>query len=233
LRFVDRALLAETHLKNLGDLVQEICSERASVQDFLDQSFGVCVLHGTEIVGWCLSEYNSGQRCEVGIQTWPAYRRQGLATAMASALIEHALDRGLTEIGWHSWASNTPSIATARKVGFRKVKDYPVYFAWFDEVQNLAVNGNVCLQQKQYEKALTWYEKSFARGASQDWAFWGAACAAAILGHTQRAFAYLSQAIDHGFSHLEHMVNSDHLQRLHGTAEWEALVQRLKGISAA
>jgi RimJ/RimL family protein N-acetyltransferase len=233
LRFVDRALLAETHLQNLIDLTEEMRSERASVEDFLTHSFGVCIVHDAEIVGWCLSEYNSGQRCEVGIQTLPAYRRRGFATAMASAFIEHALDTGLTEIGWHCWVSNTPSIATARKVGFRKVKDYPVYLAWFDDALNLAVNGNFCLQEKLYEEALAWFEESFARGVTQDWAFWGAACASALLGRKQRAFGYLSQAIDHGFTYLDHMLKSEHLKSLHRSAQWDALVKRLQAISAA
>ncbi len=33
---------------------------------------------------------------------------------------------GATEIGWHCWASNISSIATALKLGFQKELDYPV-----------------------------------------------------------------------------------------------------------
>lgn len=133
LRSVDKSLLAEGHLTNLELLTEEMCSERASVEDFLEKSFGVCLLHGDEIVGWCLSEYNSPGRCEVGIATLEPYRCRGLATLTAAALVEQALSRGISQVGWHCWANNVPSVATALKVGFAKVREYPVFFVRYDE----------------------------------------------------------------------------------------------------
>jgi GNAT superfamily N-acetyltransferase len=135
LRPVDRDLLNERHLQNLDLLMEEMCSERPSVTDFLDKSFGFCAMYGDEIVGWCLSEYNTPTRCEVGIEALAAHRRRGLATAMASALIEQALSRGLSRINWHCYAGNAPSVATALRVGFEKVADagdYPVMIVRLD-----------------------------------------------------------------------------------------------------
>jgi len=132
LRWIDATLVEEKHLKNLALLRDELCSERASVKDFLAHSFGVCALYGDEIAGWCTSEYNSGDRCEVGIGTLEPYRRRGLATAMATALIEHARSRGITHIGWHCEAHNVASIASALKVGFEKVHEYSTYLIWID-----------------------------------------------------------------------------------------------------
>ncbi len=132
LRPVDRDLLHEGHLQNLDLLAEEMCSERPSVTDFLAKSFGVCAIHGDEIVGWCLSEYNTPSRCEVGIETLAVHRRRGLATAMASALIEQALSNGMTRVNWHCYARNKPSIATALSVGFEKVRDYPVIVVRLD-----------------------------------------------------------------------------------------------------
>lgn len=63
------------HLKNTGALVKEMQSERQSVRDFLDKSFGLCLVQGDGIVSWSLSEYNSEDRCEVGIATVEGYRR--------------------------------------------------------------------------------------------------------------------------------------------------------------
>lgn len=134
LQFVDQPLLDHKHLENLDGLTEEVCSWFGSVQDFLDKCFGVCVLCGDEIVGWCLSEYNGADRCEVGIVTVEPYRQRGLATAMASALVEHALSKDISQIGWHCYASNMASGATARKVGFEKARDYAVYLARFDEI---------------------------------------------------------------------------------------------------
>ena len=135
MRCVDRGLLAKAGLKNRDALIEEIQSERASVEEFLRESFGFCMLHGQEIVGWCLSEYNSENECEVGIETVKAYRRQGIATLTALALIEHALAQGMTRIGWHCWANNEGSIATAERVGLEKVTDYPVYYVRLKDAQ--------------------------------------------------------------------------------------------------
>ena len=132
LRPVDDRLLGERQLKNLDILKSEMCSERASVEEFLARSFGTCVVDAGEIVSWCLSEYNLGPRCEVGIETGEAYQRRGLGTLVARALVERALAQGYTHIGWDCWADNQASVATALKAGFRKVSDYPVYFARYD-----------------------------------------------------------------------------------------------------
>ncbi len=137
LQFVDRALLERGHLANLEELKQEMSSERQSTEDFLTKSFGVCIVHGDEIVGWCLSEYNSAGRCEVGIEVLKPYRRRGLATVMVSALVEHAFSEGISRIGWHCYASNLASGATARRVGFEKMQGYAVYLVTPDNPDHL------------------------------------------------------------------------------------------------
>lgn len=227
-QLVDRALLEEKHLKNLDELAREMCSERESVEDFLDKSVGVCLVHGDEIAGWCLSEYNSAGRCEVGIETLEPYQRRGLGTLMTSALVELVRSRGISQIGWHCDASNAASAATALKVGFEKAGDYAAYMAWFDEIDNLAIHGNMCIRRQQYEEALTWFERAFARGEAKPWAYWGAACASALLGQSSAAFRYLAQAMDKGFADVERLKSSAHLRSLHGTQEWQALVERVE-----
>ncbi len=126
----DARLLAAGHLANLADLREEMTSERASVEDFLARSFGICPVTEEALAGWCLSEYNTGDRCEVGIATLPPYQGKGLATATGVAFIEHALARSIARIGWHCYAENRPSWATALKIGFTKVEDYPAHIVW-------------------------------------------------------------------------------------------------------
>jgi GNAT superfamily N-acetyltransferase len=176
LQFVDQALLDRKHLKNLDELTEEVCSWFGSVHDFLDRYFGLCVLHGDEIAGWCLSEYNGVDRCEVGLITIEPYRQRGLATVMASALVEHALSRGISYIGWHCYASNVASSATALKVGFEKVRDYAVYVARLDQTDRIslrkATDGDVPVITRFLRSMVEEMASMGGHTASQDEAEW-------------------------------------------------------------
>lgn len=104
---------------------EEMCSERVSVEDFLARSFGLCPVYENEIAGWCMSEYNVGDRCEIGIATSPNYQRKGIATLATQVFLAEAHRRGYTHVGWDCWTRNEPSAATARKAGFTLIEEYP------------------------------------------------------------------------------------------------------------
>lgn len=230
LRQVDATLIAQTHLQRMDDLREEMCSERPSVDDFMEKSFGVCLVKGDELAGWCLSEYNSPERCEIGIETSEAYRRQGLGTLMTLALVELAHAKGVQEVGWHCHANNTASSATARKAGFQLKCDYPAFFAWYNEVDNLVVHGNICRNQGRHAEAAGWYEQAFARGEAKGWGYWNAACNAAELGRPEDAFRYLAKAIekDPGID-AERLQQSEPLRSLHQAPEWAKLIAQRAG----
>ena len=123
---VEEALAIQPPLQNLNWLMEEVVSERASLDDFLQRSFGICVIHEGTLVGWCLSEYNTNGRCEVGVATAEEHQRRGLGTAASLALVEEAFRRGFHEVGWHCWKRNTPSAALAQKSGFQLVEEHNV-----------------------------------------------------------------------------------------------------------
>ena len=127
LAVADRALLGDPALGNRDELVEEVCSERASVDDFLARSFGTVLLHDGAVAGWCLSEYNLTRRCEVGIAVDGPFRRRGLATRMGGAFLRQALAAGVAEVGWHCWEENAAPCATARALGFELVGTYPAH----------------------------------------------------------------------------------------------------------
>ncbi len=133
LRRVDETLVADMSLANHAALIAEVLSEAPSVPAFLAHKFGYCLLRGNALLAWCLSEYNCADRCELGIETLPAFRRQGYARAVALAAIHHAQSVGITAIGWHCWQTNVASIGLARKLGFEHVLRYPVWFCRFGE----------------------------------------------------------------------------------------------------
>lgn len=131
---IDEALFVDTTLVNSQLLLEEIVSESPSLEHFFRQNFGFSAQDGHQLVGWCLAEYHYQSRYELGIETIEDYRRKGIATHLASAVIRQAFAEGATEIGWHCWATNTPSVATALKLGFEKVLDYPVYYCQYTQV---------------------------------------------------------------------------------------------------
>jgi hypothetical protein len=112
-------------INGLDAVREEMCSERVSVDDFLAHSFGLCPVHSNEVAGWCMSEYNVSDRCEIGIATAEKHQRKGIATLAAWSFLAEAYQRGYTRVGWDCWTRNIASSATARKAGFTLIEEYP------------------------------------------------------------------------------------------------------------
>lgn len=225
---INRQIVHDPRLKGCDILLEEMASERPSVDDFLEKSFGLCLIRENELVGWCLSEYNGARQCEVGILVMEPYRRRGLGTIIASAFAEHALARGITRIGWHCWTSNIPSVALAQKAGYKQVLEYPVYFALFDRAINFAVNGNIRRARGQTREAVEWFERAFAVGDVPAWVYFEAARVYALLHEQDTALRYLNVALDKGWMNLGRLRDCEDFQVLHTAPAWAALLARLK-----
>ncbi len=129
LHLIDEALLQDQTMMGINQLIEEIESCWTSLEHFIDQGFGYCIVDETAgIVSGCTAEYVSAGICGVGIETLEAYQRQGLATAAATAFLEYAGRLGW-QVNWDSWLNNIPSIRVAEKVGFQKVTEYQVSVA--------------------------------------------------------------------------------------------------------
>jgi hypothetical protein len=118
--------ILDKKLKNIDLLLNEMQSERDSIEDFFEKSFGFCIAKNDKIIGWCLSEYNIGDRYEIGIETLEPYRQKGIATITANSVINYGISKGSTKIGWHCWNTNKSSILTAESLGFERKIEYPV-----------------------------------------------------------------------------------------------------------
>ena len=121
---VSKALLLKP-LKNIERLMMEMMSEQETVEAFLDKSFGVAAVTDVDMAGWCLSENNTGGRFEVGVETVEEHRCLGIATALTNTLAKMGREKWFHRMGWHCWASNEASNATARRLGFKLVAEYP------------------------------------------------------------------------------------------------------------
>lgn len=126
MRRIDRAMLDDTSVWLVADLLEEIEQCWTSVERFLTHGFGYCLMHNQEIVCRCTAEYVSPGKCGIGIATAEPYRQRGFATLTATAFIEHCLAQQIVPY-WDAWLRNTASVATAEKVGLRKVQDHWVF----------------------------------------------------------------------------------------------------------
>ncbi len=121
---------ALSRLQNFELVTEEIESCWNALNDFRERGFGFCAHDSERIVGWCTSEYVSGKQCGIGIETLEDAQGRGFATLTASAFVEHCQKRGITP-HWDAWATNTPSVRVAEKVGFRKIEDYSIWLGKF------------------------------------------------------------------------------------------------------
>jgi GNAT superfamily N-acetyltransferase len=223
IRQVDSRLVEDAGLENLELLLEELCSERTSVDDFLDKSFGICVLNGPELAGWCLSEYNQAGRCEVGVATLEKYQRQGLGTVTTLALLDQAARRGYRQVGWHCWSDNLPSRALARRAGFELVHKSSVYLCLFDLSVQLALHGHHYHQAGDLEQALDWYKRSIEAGSAPAWVLYNTACCQALSGDRANALKNVRLAIERGFGPIEHIRSDTDLKSLHDEPGWGKL----------
>ncbi|MCP4426257.1 MAG: GNAT family N-acetyltransferase, partial [Chloroflexi bacterium] len=224
LRPVDAALLADEAITNMDFVTEEMVSERPSIADFLAKSFGYCAVRDDEVVGWCMSEYNAGPRCELGVAVLPPYRRRGLAVGLATAVIRQALAHNIHDIGWICWGDNHASSALAEKLGFERVDDGVTHQLIFDPAVALAVRGNLCFGDGRYAEAATFYVQATQQGSAPAWVHWNAACAHALTQQETAAFRHLQQAIAAGFDDWERLQNSPHLAVLRDKPMWQIVV---------
>lgn len=126
-RPIDQAMLRDSSLANHADLVEEIESCWPSQEHFLRHGFGFCALGDDAILCRCTAEYVSAGKCGIGIATAAPYRRQGLAALTASAFLEYCVEQGIVPY-WDAWLRNQASVATAEKIGLRRLQEYNVYW---------------------------------------------------------------------------------------------------------
>lgn len=220
---VDTHLTDQKQLTNSDYLLDELCSERPSVEDFLRHSFGFAITHENDLAAWCLSEYNTGDRCEVGIATVDEYQRRGFGRITGLALVEYALSHGYTRVGWHCWKLNVASSALALRIGFNHICDYPVYFCILNRAVQCAIHGNDTRQAGDLSTARAWYEKAIGYHADA-WVYFEYARCLARLDQPKDALEALRQAIERGYDNHHAVSQEPDLASLHSLPDWNTIL---------
>ncbi|MCX6095032.1 MAG: GNAT family N-acetyltransferase [Candidatus Bipolaricaulota bacterium] len=96
----------------------------ASLDDFLRRGIGYVAMHEGCVVASATSAVTSSRAIDIDIETMPAHRRKGLATAVGAALALECLVRGIDPL----WlASNETSCHLAEKLGYTRVDRYETF----------------------------------------------------------------------------------------------------------
>ena len=252
---IDAALLSRDDLAGMDVMREWVLGDWRTAADFERNERGFCLIHEDELVSWCASEHTcrpdpGGERaCEVGIYTREGYRRQGFATLVATATVERCLVEGIARIGWHCWASNLASQATARTVGFEQADEQPVWNACFNAFDNLLLQAHYHRQAGQAEEALARWERAFEMWEDRHpeaiasphlrdepeaigWCYYAAGRTRAGLGDPQAALRHLNRAVDEGWRDASRLYADEEWGGLRGTPGWEALLARIEQVGA-
>ncbi len=92
--------------------------------DYEKYGIGFCCINNNEIIGVASSNIFYKDGIEVNIRVKEQFRRNGIATAMASKLILECLNQE-KKVSWD--AANTNSVGLAEKLGFEYDSKYNIY----------------------------------------------------------------------------------------------------------
>jgi RimJ/RimL family protein N-acetyltransferase len=228
LRRIDHDLLSDPALTIPKDLSERIRRVWGTVDNFVANGVGFCVLHDNEVVSRCTADCVAGDRIDVGFETSPVHRRRGLATAVTAATAEHCLGHGFTAVGVHCEAGNLASWKTVGRVGFERANEYVYYYYIFDEVDHLAQLAWYHFNSGEYQRTVGYFERVFeAREDHPDYFFYCAAEAYGALENRTMALKYLNLAADRGWGALDYTSRTEWFRFLHGTPEWEAVLAKI------
>lgn len=229
LRCIDESIREVVEGELPGD-VTKVLNLRQGAEKPDEMAFGYVAMHGRTCAAWAVIDFMIEQEGEIRLVTDARYRRQGLAYATSAATIAHGWAQGLTQINWDVAASNIGSIRTAEKLGLtrlRKTKEFTIIFPEVGYLINLAWSHldsgrfaqtqAVATQMVDSDKDILVQYGHFLMGA-----------ASAGLGHVNQAVQQLNQALDAGFDDLHELESCPSLAILHGTAEWDYWLGRLK-----
>jgi hypothetical protein len=97
-----------------------------SEDDFLDHGIGFSLVIGAYPVSTAYSAYIIGKQLELGIETVPEYRGEGLARHTCAALLDYCLSHDFEPV-WSCRMENAGSYLLAQKLGFEPTVTLPYY----------------------------------------------------------------------------------------------------------
>lgn len=127
IRKMDAELLKSGGLTNHTFLEEKILHFWDTVDTFLEQGLGYLAERDNHVVSVCFSAFIAGQTHAIDIGTLEGYRRSNYGTAVAHALVQEYIQRGI-EPYWDCTPENTGSKRIAEAVGLAHDFDYRIFW---------------------------------------------------------------------------------------------------------
>lgn len=228
IELVDETLLTRPDLEVPED-VKNMIEAWETTPDPAHRGFGFVAFHEGKIVAHAVVDCIVGDVGDIGLVTDEAYRRRGLATVTSAAAVEYGLTHGLSTINWDCNETNPGSLRTAEKLGFERQGDHTMYFIDFDETWHQILVAQGELEAGRYQETIDVCQGIFAQGGgAPPYTHFLSACAWSGLQERDKAFEALNTAVDLGWGALSLTESHPSLEHLHGTAEWEAVLVRMR-----
>lgn len=116
LKEIDNQLLEEISGKIVPTLFWQ------NVNDFLAKGKGYCITCDNDIASWAFSAAISSREIDIGIETNPKYKQQGLGLIVAQKMIQYTIGQEKEPV-WACHYKNIASKRMAEKLGFVKVSE--------------------------------------------------------------------------------------------------------------
>lgn len=98
------------------------------INDFLVKGKGYCITCNNDIASWAFSAAVSTKEIDIGIETKPKYKQQGLGMIVANRMIQYTIEQAKEPV-WACHYKNIASERMAEKLGFIKVSECSLYVA--------------------------------------------------------------------------------------------------------
>jgi hypothetical protein len=100
------------------------------------------------------------------------------------------------------------------------------------DYSTLAKQGYKVYEDKEYAKSVEIFEQAFKLEKPKPSDLYNAACSAALAKQTDKAFNFLGQAIDGGYSNLGHLKADTDLVSLYEDNRWKEIISKIEKIQA-
>lgn len=224
---LDQALLEDKDLI-IPNEVQETLDKWRTNPNLDD--FGIVITKDNQIVSWATIDFVANKTGDIGFFTVEKYRRLGLATIAAAAVIEQGLSRKLDRISWTCSENNVGSIRSAERLELIQEREYSSFWLILDETNHLAQLAYTCLQNGDYQKTIQVYEDYFSiEDDPPSWAYYDLARALGGQGDIEKALWNLQTAVEKGWKDVDDLISCQEFLDMHQLPEWVKILQRVNG----